>query len=671
MANKRSNFPIACFLLCLLMGCAGAAFAQPEVMGWGNLVSIRVDGHPFEVNSSMCVVKPDWSGAYKSAMERQTNNYVRNGKVETVTITTSARPENPYPGVPPYVFTATKAIEDTGAGTAKIDLQYTFKTGADIAGAYLCLDLPAAFYSGGRMELIEPAAGTAAQIMLAPLAADQNEYVRTTAKGVRFTAPQRQLEVTFSEPSEVIVRDDRRENNFDLHVYLGVLAGKAADNTVAKRSFNLKVGGEPDKRPVEMVLESSRPGPAFDGLGGNFRLQNRTDPAVIQYNLDNMRVAYARVEMPWRMWDPAEDASGLEAARAGKLNQNVQAAMEMARTLKRKGMPVIVSAWSGPAWATIGGAGGQPAANGLRGAPLNPAKMDRIKQSLADYLVFLKEKYGVEAVAFSFNESDLGINIRQTPREHAELIKTLGPYFASRGLATKLLLGDTSDATPVDFIKPAIADPEAIKWIHAVSFHSWRGCTDPILSYWGAAAKSINVPLLVAEGSTDAAAYRYSRIFLEQSFALHEIELYSRILAISQPKSILQWQLTADYSILIGGGVLGDNGPLRPTQRFWNLKQLASTPPNVFYLPVTCGRPGLTCTAFGDPASGAYAVHVVNTGAARPATITGLPAETKELRLFVTDSNRGMAEGARIPVVDGKAQFTLDATSYTSLMTAQ
>ena len=43
---------------------------------------------------------------------------------------------------------------------------------------------------------------------------------------------------------------------------------------------------------------------------------------------------------------------------------------------------------------------------------------------------------------FSFNEIDLGINVRQTAREHAELIKTLGAHFASRGLATKLALGD-------------------------------------------------------------------------------------------------------------------------------------------------------------------------------------------------------------------------------------
>ena len=322
----------------------------------------------------------------------------------------------------------------------------------------------------------------------------------------------------------------------------------------------------------------------------------------------------------------------------------------------------------------MGGRGGQgmlqppPRQEGPRGNPLNPEKMNRIKQSIADYLVYLKEKYGVEAAMFTFNESDLGINVRQTAREHAELIKTLGPYFASRGLATKLALGDTSDANPIDFIKPAMKDPEAVKYIGAVDFHSWRGCTDEILAQWGAAARELNVPLLVGEGSTDAAAYRYPQIFFEQSFALYEINLYTRILAIAQPKSILQWQLTADYSPLAGGGIFGDSGPLRPTQRFWNMKQLASTPPRSFALPVKCGKPGLTCAAFGNIAEGAYTLHIVNNGGARPATVTGLPAELKQLRIWVTDTKRGMQEGERIPVKDGKAEFSLDATSYTTLV---
>lgn len=529
------------------------------------------------------------------------------------------------------------------------------------------MELPASFYSGGRAQFIEPVPPGPAEVSLAAGVEEVNEYARAVAGGIRLTGRGRQLDITFESPTEVIIRDDRRQGSYDLHVYLTVLPGRASAGQAERNSFTIKASGEVDKSPVELLLNAAQPGQMFDGMGGNFRLQNaKLDPPVIDYNLKNMRLAWGRVEMPWQLWHPNEEENPLEAARAGKLNPRVHDAMEMARRLAQLGMPVIVSAWFPPPWAVLGDASG--AGGGPRGAPLNPEKMNCIRDSLTGYLVFLKERYGVEAAMFSFNESELGINVRQTAREHAELIKTLGPYFAAQGLATKLLLGDTSDCRPVGFIRPAMQDPEAARWIGAVSFHSWRGCTDEVLGEWRAASRELNVPLLVGEGSMDAAAWRYPQIFLEQSFALYEINLYVRILAVSQAKSILQWQMTSDYSLLAGGGMRGDSGPLRPTQRFWNLKQLASTPPQAFHLPLECKGPYLNCAPFGDIASGAYAVHVVNNGAARQATLSGIPASVRQFRMFVTDSQRGMEEQAPVPVADGQARFNLDATSFVSLI---
>jgi hypothetical protein len=43
----------------------------------------------------------------------------------------------------------------------------------------------------------------------------------------------------------------------------------------------------------------------------------------------------------------------------------------------------------------------------------------------------------------------------------------------------------------------------------------------------------------------------------------------------------------------------------------------------------------------------------------------------KELRVWITDTTRGMEEEARVPVVDGKAELKLDATSYTTVVSAQ
>jgi hypothetical protein len=226
-----------------------------------------------------------------------------------------------------------------------------------------------------------------------------------------------------------------------------------------------------------------------------------------------------------------------------------------------------------------------------------------------------------------------------------------------------MLLGDVSDATPTWFIEPAMRDPSARPYIGAVSYHSWRGWSDSLLTFWLDAAKQIDKPLLVGEGSTDAGAYRYPLIFLEPDMALYEIELYVRMLALSQPKSILQWQLTSDYSLLAGGGLYGDTTALRPTQRFWNLKQLASTPEHVSYAPIRCGR-AVSCAAMGDRTRDRWAVHIVNTNASRTAVLTGLPRSVKSLRLWTTNGRKAMQEGTRVRVSGGRATFPLDAASY-------
>jgi hypothetical protein len=227
-----------------------------------------------------------------------------------------------------------------------------------------------------------------------------------------------------------------------------------------------------------------------------------------------------------------------------------------------------------------------------------------------------------------------------------------------------MLLGDTGDPIPVDFINPAMADPQAVKYIGAVSFHSWRGGTVAQFTRWGEAAKKLAVPLLVAEGGTDSNSYAYPNIFLEPWYGLEEISLYVEICRICQPASILQWQLTENYSLLNGGS----NGePLRPTERFWLLKQLGATPAGAAAIPITCDKPAIVACAFADAKQGVFAVHLVNNGATRPATISGLPGSVTQMRVYVTDAARNMKEMERVPVSKGTVQVTLDTQSFTTL----
>ncbi|HEU4720930.1 MAG TPA: hypothetical protein VFS59_06165 [Gemmatimonadaceae bacterium] len=612
---------------------AERASAQAVVAAWGNVDGVRVAGEVVPFETSLCLADSTGAVRARTAKERQRPTFARRGTTRTITTRLGA-------------FAFTELVEDVRPGVARLDVTVT----ADSVTAlrpHLCIDTPTGHYGAVR-------AGPTRRIDL------------TSA------SPSVRRRVTFELGSEASVRTvaDRRDGRALDRVLVPIAAAPTERGATARATYTITASGTPNRQPILLELDARTPGRVWDGLGGNFRIQNaRLDPPVIAYNLANMRVAWARVEMPWRAWHP--DSVPDPAARdTAQLDPRVKAAMEIARTTARRGMPVIVSAWFPPQWAVVGRlpTGGGPV-NGVWGNALDSTKTDRIYASITSYLEYLKRHYGVEAWAFSFNESDLGIDVRQTAPEHLQLIKGLGAYLNARGLKTTMLLGDVSDATPTWFIQPALADSSSWPYIGAVSYHSWRGWRDSLLTFWSDAAKRIGVPLLVGEGSTDAGAWRYPQIFQEADFALPEIELYVRMLALSEPKSILQWQLTSDYPLLAGGGLFGDSTALRPTQRFWNLKQLASVPAGLSHLRITCGGT-VSCAALGSAERGTYAVHVVNMGATRPAVVMGLPRSVRSLRMWTTNERRGMAEGARVAVRGGVARFSLPSASYVTLLSA-
>jgi O-glycosyl hydrolase len=628
--------------------------AQTEVMAWGNLTGIRVEGQLMDFETSLQVVGKNWSVINATGKEKQSRpSYHRDGITQTVT--------TDFGG-----FQFSEIVKENGTGSAIVSVTAKAVKDTIIDGVYFCIDLPEKYYGNATVRLN----GSGKRQLLSGLVSSAEKNRKLSTKSIIAESEKRQLSISIDGVSPVIIRKEKTALGY--RMYIGIMGPDIKKDQQVQRSFTIKATGEIDKTPVEIVVDAQNPGRRFAGFGGNFRLQNpKTDPQVIQYCLNNMRVAWGRVEMPWGMWHPDENTNPIEAAKAGKLNQHVQESMLMAQKLAKTGMPIIISDWSAPDWAIIGDPRDafRNRSKGIYGYPLNPEKTEKIYQSIGDYLVYLKQNYGVEPKLFSFNESDLGINIRHTGKEHAEFIKGFGAHLASRGIATKLLLGDNSDATTFDFILPAMNDPETHKYIGAVSFHSWRGCDDETLKKWASAAKKMNLPLIVAEGSTDAAAWTYPEIFYEQTFALYEINLYIRICSICQPLTILQWQLTSDYSVLMGDGIFRTEGPLRPTRRFWDLKQLASTHEDAFALPANCNKEEVNCAVFGNLARGEYAVHIVNNGAERPAEIKGIPADVTLMEIYVTDTTRGMEKTGEVKATDGSFKLNLPPAAMITLKT--
>lgn len=639
-------------IFCLaLTGIAEKCYSQTELQAWGNITGIRVQGELMGFESSLRVVGNSWSSVTATGKEQQSPKFSRDSLGHQVVITQLGG------------ISFTETVADAGPGIAFVTIRYLSSRDTSITGSFFCIRLSKADYNAGTIRF-----GQTAAVSFASLKPDSaGNLLHANIHDLDVKSAQRQLSIQCPGNEYVFVRQE--PNSDDLEIYLPLHSGKMSAGQTGEKTFTLEATGLIDKKDIHVNLDTSKPGRVFAGFGGNFRIQNlKNDSAVIDYCLNNMRVAWGRVEMPWRFWQPEKNNDPVAAARGGHLDDHVQRAMAMAQKLGRKGIPVILTAWAPPAWAIIGKPHYSHSAGEPWGNPLNPDSTAAIYKSIADYIQYLQDQYGVQIRFFSFNESDLGIYVRQTGEQHLELIKGLGKYFLDRGLKTKMLLGDNSDATTYSFIEPALEDASAHPYIGAVSFHSWRGWDSDLLAKWASASREINLPLIVGEGSIDAAAWAYPAIFLEPTYSMQEINLYIRLLAICQPLSILQWQLTSDYSPLTGGGIFGKEGPLEPTRRFWNLRQLASTPKNLNYLPVTCDGNSVTCAALGNTQNKIYVVHIVNNGAERKLIINGIPGVVHALKIITTSKSNSMKAGKPVIVNNGKAEFILTADSYTTLV---
>jgi len=651
--------------------------AQPVCTPWGNIKSIFVDGEEMKFETSLRSVNPDWKGYVK------TEKYNWEGK-QTYTVEGNTHTVSHFLLGLPLDFSS--RMSETGKGQAKVEMSIKANEALPQAGTYFCLEVPGTEFSEGTISFFNGKKQLSSLDLKSASRKTNGDFIRLKANKIVWKSANRLYTITSNETVEVFLRQDFDGNpaykndpwpqqkfvDSDPHmkkanyqVYFTMIKGNAAKGAMKQMVFNIEASGTIDREPVTLVLDTSNPGRKWDGISGNYRNQfPDKDPMVIDYCLDSLRVTWGRISMWWEDWQPQEGVNPIEQAKAGKLPKRVYEQMELARKLQRHKIPIIVSVWTAPDWAID--------KNNIpkKGVHLDQKKMDRVCESIAQYLLYLKQEYGVEANMFSFNEPDCGVEVYQTPEEHAIFNKAIGACLKVKGLSTKMLLGDTGHGTALanKIVWPTINDPAIHPYIGAIALHTYHGCNTNDLNEWARAAKAINLPLMVTEGGTNSAAHRSPLVFLQPWFQLGEIDTYIRICNICQPLTVMEWQLTSDYSVLTGKGLYGDEGPLRPTQRFWNLKQLGATPAGSFWLPITCNRPNISYAAAGDIADGIYSIHMVNNGATRDVTITGIPVSVKSFNIYVTDETRGMEKIKTVPVVSGKADFTLESQTYTSLI---
>jgi O-glycosyl hydrolase len=511
-----------------------------------------------------------------------------------------------------------------------------------VASVDYVIDLPRETFVSGQVE----PSGT-------PLPdakpADSVFFSETTASIVLTDAQNNwklSLALDHARPVTITDRWDADGRSYRLRIRLG--GGLWSFGETYALGLKLRLDGRASAPAAHVSVDPAAARYTFDGFGGNYCFNTQTPAA--DYLLNHLRNAWARFEFKGSNWDRERDRPGPELVRDFELMQRVQ----------QRGLPWILSLWRLPERYYTDPNEKPP---GTFGRQIAPDRWPEFLDLLGSYLAYLKKNYAAEPDYFSFNEPDLGVDIGFSATAHRDMVKRIGAYLASRGLKTKMLLGDT--ANPRDshrYVLPTAADPAAMSHVGAVSFHSWGNGTPAQYGAWGDVAAWLQLPLIVGEAGTDPGSWR-NRTFDSYAYGLGEAKQFQELLRDARPTAILYWQFTEDYGLVH----VGKDGTIAPTGRYWLMQHFANlTPAKSHAVASTSDRPDVLVSAFvGGTAPDAQAVHLLNLGPARDVTISGLTAGA--WKIVTTTETEGFKAGANLTATADPATLHLPARSLVTL----
>jgi len=350
-------------LLCFLP--LNNTYPQPAIMPWGNIRSFHLHGEKMNFETSIRSVKTDWSGCISSERcnWQGTQTYEFSGNTTTMSHFLQALPLN-------Y---AEKFIEvDQNSVNVEVSVDATAEI--EQAGTYFCFEIPGSEFLGGELNIYSRGKEMGSVTLKTSPTAGKPEYIRTDGNRIIIKTHKREYEVVTDRNTEIIVRqnfidrpgflnDPLPAKEFvdsypgvpvaDYQVYFALIKGKAKKGDKRNSNFTINVKGSIDSEAVRITVDPSKPGRAFKGVGSNYRVRNLgNDSTIINYCLNNIRVSWGRIEFNWKEWHPEESEDPLKYARSGKLSDGFYNQIEVARILAKRNIPVIITIWSPPIWAT-------------------------------------------------------------------------------------------------------------------------------------------------------------------------------------------------------------------------------------------------------------------------------------------------------------------------------
>lgn len=541
-------------------------------------------------------------------------------------------------------------------------------------GVYFWLDVPIDAFGGGSCELLLGKRVTQS-VTMPKERPKSRHFAGARADGATLAGVEGkpQLKIALSKPCHIAVQDNREWQNPTYSALIRFAEGSLAKGRTAQLEVRLKLSGEADHSPAKLTLDATRVRYRLDGFGGNYCFG--IESPVTQFTLDNLRVAWARTEMTPPEWEPRNDNGDPGETDWAFLKShdtpgsNLRREFLLAQQIQKRGIPYAIAIWHLPEWLYANPRTDRKRPNRRK---IHPDKWPELLECIGSYLVHAKQQYGVEPDLFSFNEANIGVRVLLTAEEHRDSIKRLGAHFAKLGLKTRMLLADaTGPRNTTAYAAPAAADPEAMKYVGAVGFHSWGGATPEQYAMWGDLAERLKLPLLVAELGVDAFAWN-GQAYRSFQYGLREVRMYQEILLHARPQGTMQWEFTSDYGLAFAENGAGGKTTVVPHVRFWLIKHFCNlTPPKADALTTASAHPKVLFTAFAGKHEGrpVLTLHIANFGASRPADIGGLPPDVTRLRAVRTSRDEAYTELPAVAVAEGRLSTTLAAQSLLTVTT--
>ena len=198
------------YVLPIILGVnlAGPLLGQSELMAWGNLTGIRVEGQLMEFESSLQVVGKGWTNLNSTGMEKQQPKYHREGQKQTVTTKIGA-------------IRFTEVFEDRDNGITGIAITTVPETDTLPEGVFFCLDLSGKYYANGSARFLNGSPAGKSKFLFSDFDPGNNSKpFKINAKGVIIESPLRQLEINITSNTPVYIRKETESNGIQIYFSL-------------------------------------------------------------------------------------------------------------------------------------------------------------------------------------------------------------------------------------------------------------------------------------------------------------------------------------------------------------------------------------------------------------------------------------------------------------------